>query len=198
MFARRSSNWINMLALGRLLDALTLQAHEDRNLASKLTPAERREKKIKKLTGAASEGEAKPVSVYKVNCGTTPQQRFKIRANAEVGCLTRLLVLPIGQFQHREAEDIQHQLNACVVLQELHLSGCAVITDSIAVIVVEGGTKAQKKYAHIVQKRIKWIPEEEEDIDDDRLVALRSSTVLCIALPPKQEQSSLFTKSSAV
>ena len=63
---------------------MILQAHEDRNLASKLTPAERREKKINTLTGAASEGEAKPVSVYRVNCGTTPQQRFKIRANAEV------------------------------------------------------------------------------------------------------------------
>lgn len=61
-----------------------LQAHEDRNLASKLTPAERREKKIKKLTGAAGEGEAKPVSVYRVNSATTPQQHFKIRANAEV------------------------------------------------------------------------------------------------------------------
>ena len=60
------------------------QAHEDRNLANKLTPAEKREKKIRKLTGLASEGEAKSVSVYRVNCSTTPQQNFKIRANAEV------------------------------------------------------------------------------------------------------------------
>lgn len=63
---------------------MALQAHEDRNLANKLTPAERRDKKIRKLTGAASEGEAKSVSVYRVNCSTTPQQNFKVRANAEV------------------------------------------------------------------------------------------------------------------
>lgn len=61
-----------------------MQAHEDRNLANKLTPDERREKKIKKLTGLANEGEATPVSVYRVSCKPTPQQLFKIRANAEV------------------------------------------------------------------------------------------------------------------
>lgn len=60
------------------------QAHEDRNLANKKTPAERREKKIEKLVGAATEGEATPVSVYRVNRLESKQHRFKVRINAEV------------------------------------------------------------------------------------------------------------------
>lgn len=48
------------------------------------------------------------------------------------------------------------------------MTGCAVITDKVTVIVVEGGSKAQKKYAHIVQNRIKWVAEDEEDADEDR------------------------------
>ena len=61
-----------------------MQAHEDRNLANKLTPAEKREKKIRRLIGAASEGEGKSVSVYRVGSLASPQHRFKVRANAEV------------------------------------------------------------------------------------------------------------------
>lgn len=63
------------------------QAHEDRNLANKLTPAEKREKKIRKLTGAAGEGEARPVALYRVADLSAPQHRFKVRANAEVNTL---------------------------------------------------------------------------------------------------------------
>lgn len=73
-----------------------VQAHEDRNLANKLTPAERREKKVRKLTGAASEGEALSVSVYRVNSATTPQQNFKIRANAEACTLNSASQKPLN------------------------------------------------------------------------------------------------------
>ena len=36
------------------------------------------------------------------------------------------------------------------------MTGCLVIIGSAAIIVVEGGPKAQKKYAHIVLNRIQW------------------------------------------
>lgn len=67
-----------------------VQAHEDRNLANKLTPAEKREKKIRKLVGAANEGEAKSVTLFRVTSLAAPQHRFKVRANAEVRNHSRL------------------------------------------------------------------------------------------------------------
>lgn len=48
------------------------------------------------------------------------------------------------------------------------MTGCAVLTDSKALIVVEGGPKAQKKYAHIVLNRIKWEPPDVEDETEER------------------------------
>lgn len=64
------------------------QAHEDRNLARKLTPAERREKKLAKLFseggGSASAGGEEAastahVAVYKVGSLAAPKNRFKVR-----------------------------------------------------------------------------------------------------------------------
>lgn len=59
---------------------------------------------------------------------------------------------------------------AAFQLQELHMTGCAVITDAVSVIIVEGGHKAQKKYAHIVQNRIKWNDglDDGDDADTER------------------------------
>jgi U4/U6 small nuclear ribonucleoprotein PRP3 len=62
------------------------QAHGDRNLARKLTPAERKEKKHRKLVGEAREGDAPVVSVYAITLLTNPSHRFKVRVNAEVRC----------------------------------------------------------------------------------------------------------------
>ena len=61
-----------------------MQAHDDRNLARQLTPAEKKEKKTRKLLGAAAEGEACPVSVYRIGSLASAQNRFKVRVNAEV------------------------------------------------------------------------------------------------------------------
>lgn len=57
-------------------------------------------------------------------------------------------------------------------LQELHMTGCAVLTDALAVIVVEGGYKAQKKYAHIVLNRIRWEQAGGNEEDNDEGCAL--------------------------
>lgn len=54
------------------------QAHADRNLANKLTPAERREKKIRKMFDKDETG-AKHVAVYRVDDLSHPQNRFKVR-----------------------------------------------------------------------------------------------------------------------
>ena len=74
-------NWMNHV----------LQAHEDRNLARKLTPAEKKEKKLKKLVGEANEGDAPQVAVYKVQDLSNRQHQFKVRVNAQVRFLSNLM-----------------------------------------------------------------------------------------------------------
>lgn len=69
-----------------------MQAHKDRNLARKLTPAEKRDKKHIKLVGAAAEGEAPTVAVYSVDQLNKPAHRFKVRVNAEVRRALHFLV----------------------------------------------------------------------------------------------------------
>ncbi len=63
------------------------QAHEDRNLARKLTPAEKKEKKLKKLVGEANEGDAPQVALYKVMDLSNRQHQFKVKMNAQVSHL---------------------------------------------------------------------------------------------------------------
>ncbi|MCO5560735.1 hypothetical protein L7F22_014355 [Adiantum nelumboides] len=97
------------------------QAHIDRNLARKLTPAERRKKKERKLFDDPSTLET-IVSVYKVNDLSHPQTRFKVDVNAN----------------------------------ENRLTGCIVICDTMTVVIVEGGSKAIKRYGKLMLQRIKW------------------------------------------
>ncbi|KAL4423323.1 hypothetical protein ABPG77_006118 [Micractinium sp. CCAP 211/92] len=61
-------------------------AHEDRNLARMLTPAERREKKLKKLIG--EEGAETHVALYKVGDLSNGQLRFKVDVNARENHMT--------------------------------------------------------------------------------------------------------------
>ncbi|KAG6434222.1 hypothetical protein SASPL_105845 [Salvia splendens] len=113
------------------------QAHIDRNIARKLTPAERREKKERKLFDDPSTVDT-IVSVYKINDLSHPQARFKVDVNA----------------------------------QENRLSGCAIISEGISVVVVEGGSKAIKRYGKLMLKRIDWTAtvekEDEEENDDEK------------------------------
>ncbi|KAG7993022.1 hypothetical protein I3843_02G156500 [Carya illinoinensis] len=110
------------------------QAHIDRNIARKLTPAERHEKKERKLFDEPNTVETN-VSVYRINDLSHVQTRFKIDVNA----------------------------------QENRLTGCAVISDGITVVVVEGGNKSIKRYGKLMLRRINWataVKEEDEDGDD--------------------------------
>ncbi|KAL7107865.1 hypothetical protein ACP275_06G081000 [Erythranthe tilingii] len=69
------------------------QAHIDRNIARKLTPAERREKKEKKLFEDANANVDSIVSVYKINSLSHPQARFKVDINAQENRLTGCAVI---------------------------------------------------------------------------------------------------------
>ena len=69
------------------------QAHEDRNLARKLTPAEKKEKKHQKLMGQADETDAPTVTVYYVRSLADPRHRFKVRVNADVSLSCALLTI---------------------------------------------------------------------------------------------------------
>ncbi|XP_065870018.1 protein RDM16 isoform X2 [Euphorbia lathyris] len=108
------------------------QAHIDRNIARKLTPAERREKKERKLFDDPNTLET-IVSIYKINSLKHKKTRFKVDVNA----------------------------------QENRLSGCAVISEGINVVVVEGGSKAIKRYGKLMLKRINWAEAVEDEEDDE-------------------------------
>ncbi|KAL2323876.1 hypothetical protein Fmac_022934 [Flemingia macrophylla] len=85
------------------------QAHIDRNIAHKLTPAEQREKKERKLFDGPNTPETL-VSLYRVNDLSYPKARFRV-------------------------DDAQ----------EKRLTACAVISDGISVVVVEGGKKEENE-----------------------------------------------------
>ncbi|RID46309.1 hypothetical protein BRARA_I02981 [Brassica rapa] len=114
-------------------------AHTDRNAARKLTPAEKREKKERKLFDDPTTIET-IVSVYKINKLSHPKTRFKVEMNA----------------------------------RENRLTGCSVMTDEMSVVVVEGKSKAIKRYGKLMLRRINWAEavkkdekEGEEENDDE-------------------------------
>ncbi|CAL9246156.1 unnamed protein product, partial [Arabidopsis halleri] len=106
------------------------QAQMDRNVARKLTPAEKREKKERKLFGDPTTLVETIVSVYKINKKLSdPKIRFKVERNAKQNKLT----------------------------------GCSVMMDEMSVVVVEGKSKAIKRYEKLMLKRINWEKKEDEE-----------------------------------
>ncbi|KAK4351429.1 hypothetical protein RND71_030742 [Anisodus tanguticus] len=108
------------------------QAHVDRNIARKLTPDERREKKERKLFDDPNIAPETIVSVYKINDLSHPQTRFKVDVNA----------------------------------QENRLTGSAVISEGITVVVVEGGKKSIKRYGKLMLRRIDWAAAGKKEDDE--------------------------------
>ncbi|CAH8301081.1 unnamed protein product [Eruca vesicaria subsp. sativa] len=108
------------------------QAHTDRNAARKLTPAEKREKKERKLFDDPTTIET-IVSVYKINKLSHPKTRFKVEMNA----------------------------------RENRLTGCSVMTDEMSVVVVEGKSKAIKRYGKLMLRRINWEEAVKKDEKED-------------------------------
>ena len=103
------------------------RAHRDRNLARMLTPAERRQKKLRKLFGPGlgdglAEGEQALAVVFKLGHLEHSQARYKVEVNA----------------------------------QQNHLTGCAIRTAGMCAVVVEGGQKALQRFKRLMLARIKW------------------------------------------
>eukprot|EP00898_Chlorokybus_atmophyticus_P005252 jgi/Chlat1/5728/Chrsp38S05566 len=73
-------------------------AHHDRNLARKLTPAERKEKKNKKLFGEREQTYDTQVAVFRVEDLSRPQNRFKVDVNAQENRLTGAAVMCTESF----------------------------------------------------------------------------------------------------
>ncbi|KAL5201025.1 hypothetical protein ABZP36_035379 [Zizania latifolia] len=71
------------------------QAHVDRNIARKLTPSERREKKERKLFDDSNTLET-IVCVYRIRDLSHPQTRFKVDVNAQENRLTGAAVIADG------------------------------------------------------------------------------------------------------
>ena len=67
--------------------------HEMDNLARKLTPSQRREKKIRKLQDAALKAREAHVAVFSVNDIHNPRLRFKVDMNAQQWLLTGSVVV---------------------------------------------------------------------------------------------------------
>lgn len=116
-------------------------AHEDRNLARMLTPAERREKKLRKLldvpvNGAdgTPNGGATSVALYKVGDLSAPQLKFKVEVNAK----------------------------------ENHMTGIALYVPGVfGVVIVEGGSKTLRRYEKLMLRRINWATPTTEAMDVD-------------------------------
>ncbi|XP_065011655.1 protein RDM16-like, partial [Musa acuminata AAA Group] len=107
------------------------QAHVDRNIARKLTPAERCEKKEKKLYDD-------PNSVETFVC----VQDQGLISPPNTGC--PVISKFTGDFL---------SVNA----QENQLTGCAVISDDISVVVVEGVRKSIKRYGKLMLRRVNLV-----------------------------------------
>ena len=126
--------------------------HEMRNLSRKLTPAERKAKKMKKLQEDTSR--QVHVALFRVEDFSDPKHRFKVDVNAQQYFLSGTVVLC------QEPDDGESRRG-------------------FSVVVVEGGPKGLKKFIRLMLKRIAWDTkveartaqggwdEEEEDEEDD-------------------------------
>ncbi|XBI06873.1 hypothetical protein VPH35_134847 [Triticum aestivum] len=112
------------------------QAHVDRNIARKLTPSERREKKERKLFDDPDTLDYFTICVYRIRDLSHSEAHFKVDVNA----------------------------------RDNRLTGAAVITDGVSVVVVEGGGKSIKRYNNLMLNRIDWaaaVGDEDNDADEE-------------------------------
>ncbi|GLC37090.1 U4/U6-U5 snRNP complex subunit prp3 [Pleodorina starrii] len=127
-------------------------AHDDRNLARKLTPAERRDKKLRKLFGAtAVESGAADVGARgpgaKRGAAAAAASAAAVAAGVDVICS----VYRVGRLT-----DPQHRFKVDANAKENHMTGIMVISDDLCVVVVEGVEKATRRYMKLMMRRIDW------------------------------------------
>lgn len=127
-------------------------AHDDRNLARKLTPAERRDKKLRKLLGqAAGAGGA-------MAAGSGDEESREAAAPNE----THVAVYKVGDLSSGRLR-FKVDVNA----QENHMTGAAVLGTDFAVVVVEGGPKTLRRYEKLMLRRINWNQDLQEQQEDE-------------------------------
>ncbi|GLI69699.1 hypothetical protein VaNZ11_014388 [Volvox africanus] len=127
-------------------------AHEDRNLARKLTPAERRDKKLRKLFGAtAVESGAADVGARGPGAKRGAAAAAATAAAAAAGVDIICSVYRVGRLT-----DPQHRFKVDANARENHMTGLLVISDDFCVVVVEGVEKATRRYIKLMMRRIDW------------------------------------------
>ncbi|GIM15975.1 hypothetical protein Vretimale_18646 [Volvox reticuliferus] len=127
-------------------------AHEDRNLARKLTPAERRDKKLRKLFGAtAVESGAADVGARGPGAKRGAAAAAATAAAAAAGVDIICSVYRVGRLT-----DPQHRFKVDANARENHMTGIMVISDDFCVVVVEGVGKATRRYIKLMMRRIDW------------------------------------------
>eukprot|EP00996_Jenningsia_fusiforme_P003400 NODE_419_length_2276_cov_25.425685_g385_i0.p1 GENE.NODE_419_length_2276_cov_25.425685_g385_i0~~NODE_419_length_2276_cov_25.425685_g385_i0.p1 ORF type:complete len:623 (+),score=165.12 NODE_419_length_2276_cov_25.425685_g385_i0:193-2061(+) len=95
-------------------------AHDARNQERKLTPEQRRAKKIQKLE---KEADMDPITtIFKIGDLSNKGKRLKVDMNAN----------------------------------QLKLTGCAIISGPINMVVIEGGRKPTRKFVHLMTSRVHW------------------------------------------
>jgi U4/U6 small nuclear ribonucleoprotein PRP3 len=131
--------------------------HEMRNLARKLTPEERREKKLRKIKEDAS-GDIH-VALFKyvlcsLGCGGLE------RPNS----VQRVLLKRVPDLSNP-----QHRFKVDVNAQQYHLTGGVLICkdSNLNMVVVEGGKKAIKQYTKLMIRRIDWRGDREAEQASD-------------------------------
>ncbi|KAG2437008.1 hypothetical protein HYH02_011440 [Chlamydomonas schloesseri] len=127
-------------------------AHEDRNLARKLTPAERADKKLRKLFGAAAvEAGVTEVAGAGKKGGAAAAAAASGAAAAAAGVDLVCSVYRVGRLT-----DPQHRFKVDVNAKENHMTGMTIISDGFCLVVVEGVEKATRRYLKLMMRRIDW------------------------------------------
>lgn len=162
--------------------AARVRNHDMRNLASKLTPGERREKWKRKMS--AHGGCGPDVALFRVSDLSNKQARFKVDVNANENWLTGVVL------EARNAglapplpSQLQGGKGASSSAEGAGGDGGAAATSApVTLVLVEGGTRAVRKYVRLMTQRIHWrkaaaaaarggqdagSDDDEEDEDDD-------------------------------
>ncbi|PNW79461.1 hypothetical protein CHLRE_09g416000v5 [Chlamydomonas reinhardtii] len=127
-------------------------AHEDRNLARKLTPAERRDKKLRKLFGvAAVEAGVTEVAGAGKKGGAAAAAAASGAAAAAAGVDLVCSVYRVGRLT-----DPQHRFKVDANARENHMTGMTIVSDDFSLVVVEGVDKATRRYLKLMMRRIDW------------------------------------------
>jgi U4/U6 small nuclear ribonucleoprotein PRP3 len=113
-----------------------LQNHEQRNQSRKLTPQQRKKKKLQKL--AEDESKELQVALFRVADLSHPANRFKVNVKASELGITGCVITCGG-----------HQGDTQSTLKN---DG----TQPMILIITEGGPKAIRKYKHTILERIDW------------------------------------------